>query len=876
MRKQILFILSILLVSYVAYAQERSVTIQPPTATIAPGGSIQLTASGADYYRWAPAESLSSPTGTRVVASPTVTTTYTATGYSPTGYDRVENGDFEQGVYGFNSDYQRNDVSLWSDGTYTVGEDAHAFHENFTGHGHGGSGKFMIVNGSVFPNTIVWTETRGVQPNTDYAFQTWVCTVCTGNEAQLQFSINGEQLGEVFRAPIQLNDWQCFYQIWNSGNSSSATITILNQNTQAGGNDFGLDDISFYQLSSVGQGTSTVTVRTDNMSAGNDYANTCYQTPVTIDFLSNDHLLESCNNMGCTIISQPSHGTASYTNGVMRYTPANGYDGNDQFRYRITCGADYAEANVNITVYDELLSIVYISGCNEAHFHGHTYTHTGTEYLTLPGAGAHGCDSVYELRVTVWNDVTKDIYEEACEHYEWHGTDYAQSGVYEYHTQTTHGCDSTVYLHLTIHNAYSNTQTVSTCDSYSWEGEIYNESGFYTKNYHTAHGCDSILNLDLTISDSFEQEESQTACERYWWRGAWREETNDYTDFASGVGGCDSTFILHLTIDHAVQTEINGSGCNQYTLPWGETVTEDGPYSHHYQTAVGGCDSLVTCYVTITSNSFYSETVTTCLNPYPWEGHGMVSGPGPHYDTIQTGDCFEVYELFLEEGEQPVYTADTLVCDGFEWHGMIANQVGLDTLEYTDRDPLTGCIATYQMRVEVVESPEFQLSGLSHIVAATSYWPGTYLYYVNSEMSLDSTSYVWTLSRDDWQLLPNGASCRVVATSIGSAELSVSYGTPTCDTVTESMTINASGYGVGDNESQVLVYPNPTHNSVTVEAATLQRVRLCDLQGRILFELDSIENEKAVLDLHDYAPSIYLLDIQTKEGISHHTIVLAK
>jgi len=53
-------------------------TVSPPT-TICQGASTTLTASGATFYTWFPAGSLSSSTGTTVMANPTVTTTYTVT-----------------------------------------------------------------------------------------------------------------------------------------------------------------------------------------------------------------------------------------------------------------------------------------------------------------------------------------------------------------------------------------------------------------------------------------------------------------------------------------------------------------------------------------------------------------------------------------------------------------------------------------------------------------------------------------------------------------------------------------------------------------------------------------------------------------------------
>lgn len=55
-----------------------------PSATLCSGGSQSLTVSGASTYSWSPATGLNTTTGATVIASPSVTTTYTVTGTSGT------------------------------------------------------------------------------------------------------------------------------------------------------------------------------------------------------------------------------------------------------------------------------------------------------------------------------------------------------------------------------------------------------------------------------------------------------------------------------------------------------------------------------------------------------------------------------------------------------------------------------------------------------------------------------------------------------------------------------------------------------------------------------------------------------------------------
>jgi large repetitive protein len=56
------------------------VTVQPASSTVCIGGSVSLTAAGADTYSWLPVTGLNDPAAATVVAAPMVTTTYRVTG----------------------------------------------------------------------------------------------------------------------------------------------------------------------------------------------------------------------------------------------------------------------------------------------------------------------------------------------------------------------------------------------------------------------------------------------------------------------------------------------------------------------------------------------------------------------------------------------------------------------------------------------------------------------------------------------------------------------------------------------------------------------------------------------------------------------------
>ncbi len=83
-----------------------------------------------------------------------------------------------------------------------------------------------------------------VEANTEYFFSTWIATTFDAAPAELNFSINGTDIGSTFTAGAIKDGWQQFFAVWDSGEATSADIALVNQNLAYNGNDFALDDIS--------------------------------------------------------------------------------------------------------------------------------------------------------------------------------------------------------------------------------------------------------------------------------------------------------------------------------------------------------------------------------------------------------------------------------------------------------------------------------------------------------------------------------------------------------------------------------------------------------------------------------------------------------
>lgn len=163
------------------------------------------------------------------------------------GANLVVNGDFSAGNTGFGSAYVFSSTNT-VEGEYWVGTNPQIWNgamANCSDH-TGGSGNMMVVNGALSANVPAWCQTVNVAPSTTYTFTFWGTTASSLlNPAQLEVFINNVSLGAPVTMPNSTCGWQQYSFTWNSGSNTSASICIYDQNTQAFGNDFAIDDISF-------------------------------------------------------------------------------------------------------------------------------------------------------------------------------------------------------------------------------------------------------------------------------------------------------------------------------------------------------------------------------------------------------------------------------------------------------------------------------------------------------------------------------------------------------------------------------------------------------------------------------------------------------
>lgn len=202
-----------------------------PDTTICINSIKQLRTIPSLNFCWSPTTFLDDPLSPNPVTSTPQNITYYFTA-QVTGNNIINNGNFNSGNTGFTSAYNYANPNV-TEGQYFVGASPQAWNASLSNCGDHttGNGNMMLVNGDPLPDVNVWKQTVTVIPNTNYAFSTWIQALYPPNPAQLSFFINGSDIGNLITASLPTCTWTQFYTTWNSGNNTSATISIVNKNT---------------------------------------------------------------------------------------------------------------------------------------------------------------------------------------------------------------------------------------------------------------------------------------------------------------------------------------------------------------------------------------------------------------------------------------------------------------------------------------------------------------------------------------------------------------------------------------------------------------------------------------------------------------------
>lgn len=284
-----LLVMLFMFLQIVSYSQRPSLRCKGADAGddryICPGGSAVIGTPGQPGYTyyWTPSTGLSNSNSPEPTASPSSTTTYTVLAV----YNLLQNGDFEAGFTGFNTDYGMfpngdglcSTPGIW--GSVAVSSNPSQYFAPWcVAANHTPNGNMALnVDGSCGTNRRVWYQTVTVTPNTNYYFYGWASALSqnSGNASVtplLRVSVTGTNTTNIiqnFSVPgttsNPCNQWHALSGTWNSGSSTTALIEIYDDNSTQQDNDFNLDDLIFTPCPITNSSTDNVTVNVGNYSS---------------------------------------------------------------------------------------------------------------------------------------------------------------------------------------------------------------------------------------------------------------------------------------------------------------------------------------------------------------------------------------------------------------------------------------------------------------------------------------------------------------------------------------------------------------------------------------------------------------------------------
>ena len=194
------------------------------------------------------------------------TTLLACSGVAAAPRNFVYNGDFEAGNFQFTSDYTFRPGGNFTEGEYTVSYNPVLWNVNFVSIGDhtSGSDRMMVANGSPVSGAVVWkSQSISVVAATNYFFEAFVNNVCCqgftfgpGSESILEFSLRQDggaaiSLGTITTNLALAGTWEGLSTQYLSSTPGFVELSLINRNTNRGGNDFAVDDVFFGTESTV-------------------------------------------------------------------------------------------------------------------------------------------------------------------------------------------------------------------------------------------------------------------------------------------------------------------------------------------------------------------------------------------------------------------------------------------------------------------------------------------------------------------------------------------------------------------------------------------------------------------------------------------------
>lgn len=649
---------------------EPEISITPSAPSVCPGGSIVLTASGADTYAWAPSATLDADVGAAVTATPNATETYTVAG-------TVGNCTGDTAVT----------VAVLDPPTLTVVPDQPQLCD--------GEDVSITVSGAT---TYSWSPATGLDDTTD--------SIVTANpQVTTDYTITGTDVN-------------------GCADSLTITATVLPLPDVDAGEDAEICPNTDVQL----DGTSAAAVDYAWSPTGSLNDPTA-EDPVATPDATTTYTLEVTDADGCTnsddvtidVVDQDfeTTTTVSLCEGETYVLPDGtevDQSGTYENLFTSSLGCDslvITELEV-LSIYDITIDVAFCAGEDFALADGQVVDEAGSYTVALQTAS--GCDSILTYEVTVFPNFEESIDASICETQTYtmpDGTDEDEPGLYTFAFTSINGCDSIVNVDLTVEEAtvIEDTPTICANESYTLpDGETVSSAGDYEVVINSG-GCDTIYQIDLSVNPVFETTLTPAICagETYTMPDGSTENVADtYSYDYQTTAGCDSSVIVVLDVLPLSESTENAGICDgeTYTLPDGTIVEEEGIYPQLY-TGVNGCDSILNIDLEVFPNYNINQQISACdndnvLDPF---GNPITSSGSYTLDYTSIHGCDSIVNLTITVNPAYSETIIDSICSGDFYvtkQGQVVTQSGIyqDVFESS-----TGCDSVFVYELSVLPKP---------------------------------------------------------------------------------------------------------------------------------------------------------------------------
>ena len=484
-------------------------------------------------------------------------------------------------------------------------------------------------------------------------------------------------------------------------------------------------------------------------------------------------------------------------------------------------------------------------------------------------------DTLFVLNLVVEQPavVNDTVATDRC-NYSWRGNTYSVNGDYADTVTTAAGCDSIYNLHLTVSDSEADTLVENVCGEYVWNGDTLTTTGFYSDTTTTAT-CMHIDVLNLSILTQLDRYDTVENCGRYMWHGDTLTQDGAYTHlFIDTVTLCDTLFHIDF---HVVMNEMDivyDSACNSRT--WrNHTYTETGVYYDYDTNATTNCVTKRTLDLIIKPfRTPVKDTTMVGCNSVRFTVSSirgsvtLVFTENADFDTslssINYALCYDS-TIHLHAIVKYSTTSDTaaVACDSFYWDRTQRTYTASGEPKFTLPDTnAQGCDSIRVLTLTIKKSPV--------ISAINGEWRladgDTARFYPTCT---SGATYRWTTTPNvptttdgDTLIVPN-----VTGNIDVTLEATVNYSDINFACHDTSWITIVTYVGIdGVNTPSVSLYPNPTVGQLNIECAeAISQVTIYNALGQQV-ALQNNMGSKSVMDLATLSRGTYTMRIVLANG----------